>query len=164
MAKEFICSCSSTGFIEKEVSPHRGLFCANCGKWHSWIKHPVEHDPNFTITFGQHKGTKISLLPTAYLMYGEKNFKGALQKRFSLALEDRARRFQNAAEQILAELVNPENPQVDMLRFVALFQEKYPYSDYRNIFYWLNRTLLKDESQWKITNEGATKLYLTKVY
>lgn len=54
---------------------------------------PVHHDPNFIIPFGEHKGKKISKLPTDYLQWGAKELKGSMQERFQLALRHRFKDF-----------------------------------------------------------------------
>lgn len=88
-----ICTCQSMSFERRIVGPHLGRFCIECGKWHSWVVHEVIYDPNFVLTFGIHKGMKISKLPTEYLEYGVKNFNGAQKKRFQMALEERIQGF-----------------------------------------------------------------------
>jgi len=154
--KHPVCStCGSTTFTEKQVGPHLGLYCNYCEKWHSWIVHEVEHNPNFILTFGQHKGTKISLLPTAYLLYGEKSFRGALQKRFSLALEDRSKRFHDSAEQLLLDHLDPDDPRIPVQEFIKIFMAAYPRSEATNIPYWLNRAILNG-ARWKSICENGT--------
>ena len=142
-----VCTCDSYSFIQKQVGPHLGLFCADCGKWHSWIAHPVQHDPNFIITFGTHNGTKISLLPTDYLLYGIEHFSGAMRERFKLALEERGNYFGIAVINVCLYIAKRCEDCVEndypLSLFTDIFMRLYPKTAEKNIPFWLNRLMSK---------------------
>ena len=83
------CICGCENFAGRQVGPHLGLYCLDCGKWLRWERIPVIHDPKWPMPFGEHKGKPISKLPTDYLEWGVKTLKGSMQERFQLALKAR---------------------------------------------------------------------------
>jgi hypothetical protein len=84
------CMCGSTRFVQAKSGPHVGVYCGECGKWLEWLPQVKDYDPGFIWPIGEkHKGTKISLLPTDYLLWGSENLKGGLQTRCQQALYHR---------------------------------------------------------------------------
>jgi uncharacterized protein (DUF3820 family) len=84
----------------RQVGPHIGIYCCDCGKWLHWDKQTATNDPNFVMPFGEHKGQPIKKLPTDYLDWGARNFKGSMQERFKLALQKRYKDFGRAMNEV----------------------------------------------------------------
>ena len=87
-----VCGCNR--FVVAHVGPHIGHYCGKCGKWLMWLQKPIKtNDPAYILPFGKHAGTKISMVPTDYLVWGIEHFRGRTQKRFQLAFDHRALMF-----------------------------------------------------------------------
>ena len=88
--KDMHCMCGSTHFVQARSGPHMGVYCGECAKWLEWLPQVKTYDPGFIWPIGEkHKGTKISLVPTDYLLWGSENLKGGLQTRCQQALHHR---------------------------------------------------------------------------
>ena len=90
------CKCGSIYFERKEKGPHRGVYCAKCGKWQRWEAKPVVHDPDWINPFGQYKGLPFRKIPTDYLQSQAKAKDGSYFQRIRLELQSRESRYLNA--------------------------------------------------------------------
>jgi uncharacterized protein (DUF3820 family) len=122
-------ACSSCGndhgFEARQAGPHVGLYCFACGAWHSWMKMSVQHDPDFLMPFGEHKGTPLKKIPTDYLIWGAEKFKGSMKERFQLALKQRFNDFGRCLFNICQGLAKNKNGTVSLAAAVRTFRDKH---------------------------------------
>jgi len=137
------CKCGSKTFVKTPKSPHVGVYCSECEKWQRWERKPIEHDPDFVVAFGKYKGNRVSKIPTSYLSYGSKEFKGSMKDRFRLALEDRARIFVKLLYRYYSTMTELDGKPVDIQELCELFQANHTVTD-KGFAWWIN--YLKDNS------------------
>ena len=88
-------TCSNCQKIVEPIlnlqGPHLGEYCPHCAQWLGWVPQNKPYNPNWRLTWGEHKGKTISSLPTIYLEYMWKSEKvtGTMKKWFRHAYCDR---------------------------------------------------------------------------
>ena len=140
------CSCGCELFLKHQSGPHLGLFCGSCGKWQKWLQQEIHNDPNFIMPFGEHKKEKISLVPTDYLLWGTKHLKGAMKRRFELALEHRGFMFLTFLYEIYDVLIHEQRPHINIsyvnVSYITLSQQfidKHPQTTQVAFDFWFDR-------------------------
>jgi len=117
--------CQGQSFEARQMGPHLGIYCSDCGKLHCWEKQTPIDDPDFIMPFGKHAHTPLRKLPTDYLDWGTKNLTGSMQERFKLALEQRYKDFGRAMFIVCEALPKDDKGSVSLKAAVEAFAAKH---------------------------------------
>lgn len=140
--------CGCGHFVRTHVGPHVGLYCGACGKWQEWTAQEHPYDPDFVMPFGEHKGTKISLLPTEYLLRGRERMTGGMKKRFEQALNHRGFMFLVYLWEAYQEVYRKGNTtDVSIFDVRAAFTVKHPKTTMAAFNYWLQQVSSPEAKQ-----------------